>query len=303
MIYTISLNPSVDYIVEVDELRENYKNRMKNDLRVPGGKSINVARVLRRLGMPSVATGFLGGYAGEFIKDWLNMEGINTSFIEIDDETRINIKLYKQNIIINGKGPNISFNEQSEFLYFISRIREGDTIILMGSLPPNVDEDIQDRIISICKANGAEFIVDSTAEKLKDFIKRGPLMVKPNISDVEEIFNIKIEDEPTLIECGKKILAMGAKHAIISLGKDGAYLFSGDCVYKGDGVKGDEVRTEGVRDSMIAGFIATYIRTADLEESFKIAMACATATAFSKDLARREQIEKISKEIVVHRRC
>ena len=303
MIYTISLNPSMDFIIEVDGLEKDHKNRMTTELRVPGGRAINVARVLRRMGMPSVATGFLGGHTGEFIKEWLNMEGIQTSFIEIDDETRINIKVYNQNVVINGKGPNISFNEQTELLYFISRIQEGDTVILMGSLPPNVDKDILDRIISICKANKAEFIVDAYPSQLKEFIKRGPLMIKPNISDVEEIFNIKIEDEESLIKYGQELLKMGAKHAIISLGKDGAYLFSGDCVYRGEGVKGDEVKTEGVRDSMIAGFIATYIRTADLEESFKIAMSCATATAFSKDLARREDIDKLAKEIVVHKRC
>ncbi|MDO5017952.1 MAG: 1-phosphofructokinase family hexose kinase [Lagierella massiliensis] len=303
MIYTISLNPSMDFIVEVDEIKKDFKNRMKNDLRVPGGKAINVARVLRRLGMPSVATGFLGGHTGEFIKDWLKMEGIKTSFIEIDDETRINIKLYKQNIVINGKGPKISFNEQSELLYFISRIREGDTVILMGSIPPNVDEDILDRIISICKANKAEFIVDASPKKLKTFVERQPLMIKPNIEDVEEIFEVSIEDEPTLIKYGQKLLKMGAKHVIISLGKDGAYLFSGDCVFKGDSLKGEEVKSEGVRDSMIAGFIATFIRTSDLEESFKIAMSCATATAFSKDLARRDEIDKISKKIVVHKIC
>ena len=128
-------------------------------------------------------------------------------------------------------------------------------------------------------------------------------MIKPNILDVEEIFDTRVEDEKTLIKYGRELLNMGAKHAIISLGKDGAYLFSGDCVYRGEGVKGNEVKTEGVRDSMITGFISTYIRTADLEESFRIAMSCATATAFSKDLARREDIDKISKEVVVHKIC
>ena len=290
MIYTISLNPSMDFIVEVDGIKKNYKNRMTSELRVPGGRAINVARVLRRMGMPSVATGFLGGHTGDFIKEWLNMEGIQTSFIEIDDETRINIKLYNHNIVINGKGPNISFNEQTELLYFISRIQEGDTVILMGSLPPNVDKDILDRIISICKANKAEFIVDAYPSQLKNFIKRGPLMIKPNILDVEEIFDTKIEDEKTLIKYGRELLNMGAKHAIISLGKDGAYLFSGDCVYRGEGVKGNEVKTEGVRDSMIAGFLVSMVKDGSPIEAYKMSIAAASATARVLDLPTHDEI-------------
>lgn len=301
MIYTVTLNPSMDLLVEIDKLEKNYINRMNNDLRVPGGKSINVARVLRRLGMPSVATGFIGGYTGEFVKDWLKMEDINTAFVEIDDESRINIKLLNQDLVINGRGPNISINEETEFLYFMSRIQEGDTVIMMGTIPPSLDEDIQDRIISICKANKAEFIVDDRPEKLKEFIKRGPLLIKPNLSEVEEIFNIKLDSEELIKEYGFKLLEMGAKHAIISVGENGAYLFSGRHAFKGEGVEGKKVRSEGVRDSMIAGFIATYIRTSNLEESFKVALASATATAFSKDLAKRSQINELLDKIVVQK--
>ena len=301
MIYTVTLNPSMDLLVEIDKLEKNYINRMSNDLRVPGGKSINVARVLRRLGMPSVATGFIGGYTGEFVKDWLKMEDINTSFIEIDDESRINIKLLNQDLIINGRGPNISINEETEFLYFMSRIQEGDTVIMMGTIPPSLDEDIQDRIISICKANKAEFIVDDKPEKLKEFIKRGPLLIKPNLSEVEEIFKVKLDSEELIKEYGFKLLEMGAKHAIISVGENGAYLFSGRHAFKGEGVEGKKVRSEGVRDSMIAGFIATYIRTSNLEESFKVALASATATAFSKDLAKRSQINELLDKIIVQK--
>ncbi|HHX68609.1 MAG: 1-phosphofructokinase family hexose kinase [Miniphocaeibacter sp.] len=301
MIYTVTLNPSMDLLVEVDGIEPNITNRMTNDLRVPGGKAINVARVLRRLGMPSVATGFIGGYTGEFVKDWLKMEDINTSFIEIDDETRINIKLLNQNIVINGRGPNVSINEETEFLYFMSRIQEGDTVIMMGTMPPSLDEDLQDRIISICKANKAEFIVDAEPKQLKEFIKRGPLLIKPNLSDVEKMFNVKLDSQELIVEYGFKLLELGAKHAIISVGEKGAYLFSGGHAFKGEGVKGEEVRSEGVRDSMIAGFIATYIRTSSLEESFKVAMASATATAFSKDLAKRQQIEDVLDKIIVQK--
>lgn len=301
MIYAVTLNPSMDLIVEIDKIDKNIKNRMTNDLRVPGGKSINVARVLRRLGMPSVATGFLGGYTGKFIEDWLNMEDIKTDFIEIDDESRINVKLLNQNIIINGRGPNISINEETEFLYYMSRIQEGDTVIMMGSIPPSLDEDLQDRIVSICKANKAEFIVDVEPKRLKEFIVRGPLLVKPNISDIEEMFKTKINSEEDIIKYGFKLLELGAKHSIISAGENGAYLFSGKHAFKGEGVQGEEIRSEGVRDSMIAGFIATYIRTSNLEESFKVAMASATATAFSKDLARRKDIEELLEKIVVQK--
>ena len=299
MIYTVTLNPSMDLIVEVDNLEKGIINRMNNDLRVPGGKSLNVARLLRRLGMPSVATGFLGGYTGQFIEDWLKMEDIQTSFIKIDDESRINIKLLNQDIIINGRGPNISLNEETELLYFMSRIQEGDTVIMMGSLPI-MGEDIHERIISICNANGAEFIIDAEPKKLKTLLYRKPLIIKPNLSEVEIMFDTKIDTEEKLLKYGFKLLELGTKHAIISVGENGAYLFSGENVFKGEVVKGKEIRTEGVRDSMIAGFIGTFIRTSDIKESFKVALASATATAFSKDLAKRKQIEELLEKIEVH---
>lgn len=299
MIYTVTLNPSMDLIVEVDSLEKGITNRMINDLRVPGGKSLNVARILRRLGMPSVATGFIGGYTGQFIEDWLKMEDIQTSFIKIDDESRVNIKLLNQDIIINGKGPNISLNEETELLYFMSRIQEGDTVIMMGSLPI-MGEDIHERIISICNANGAEFIIDAKPKKLISLLYREPLIIKPNLSEVEIMFDTKIDTEEKLLKYGFKLLELGAKHAIISVGENGAYLFSGEHVFKGEVVKGKEVRTEGVRDSMIAGFIGTFIRTSDIKESFKVALASATATALSKDLAKRKQIEELLDKIEVH---
>ncbi|MDL2310675.1 1-phosphofructokinase family hexose kinase [Peptostreptococcaceae bacterium OttesenSCG-928-C18] len=301
MIYTVTLNPSMDLLVEVDGIEEKQTNRMSNDLRVPGGKAINVARVLRRLGMPSVATGFIGGYTGEFIKDWLNMEDIKTSFTEIDDESRINIKLLNQNIVINGRGPNVSINEITEFLYFISRVGEGDTVIITGSLPPSIDEELIDRIINICKANKAEFIVDGAPKKLLNYLKYNPLLIKPNVTDVEKMFDVKLNTLDLILEYGFKIIELGAKHAIISVGEKGAYLFSGKNAFKGEGIKGKEIRTEGVRDSMIAGFIATYMRTSNLEESFKFAMAAATATAFSKDLAKRNQIEELLDKVIVEK--
>ncbi|WP_100065589.1 1-phosphofructokinase family hexose kinase [Miniphocaeibacter massiliensis] len=301
MIYTVTINPSMDLLVEVNNLEKNKTNRMNNDLRVPGGKAINVARVLRRLGMPSVATGFIGGYTGEFIKEWLEMEDIKTSFIEIDDETRINIKLLNQGIIINGRGPNVSINEVTEFLYFMSRVEEGDTVIITGSLPPSVDDELIDRLIHICKANKSEFVIDAEPEKLKEFLKYKPLLIKPNISDVEKMFKVEINSQDLILKYGFKIIEMGAKHAIISVGENGAYLFSGEHAFRGEGIEGTEVRTEGVRDSMIAGFISTYIRTANLEESFKVAMAAATATAFSKDLAKRNKIEELFNKVMVQK--
>ena len=303
MIYTVTLNPSVDMLVRLDNLEFGSVTRMKKDKRIPGGKGINVSRVLRQLGIPSVATGFIGGFTGKFITDWLKKEDIQLGFIDIMDETRINIKLLttSDNVStsINGKGPNVSRVEVQEFLYYMSRVREGDVVIISGSIPPSVDRDIYQRLVNICNANKAEFVIDTDLDLVYDSLRFKPLLIKPNLDDIEKMFGKKVTDYDDLIPYGQKLLDMGAKNAIISLGLDGSILFTGDSVYRVYGVEGECRDYLGARDSMIGGFIGTLFRSSNKVEAFRMATAAASATAFTDGIAMIDEILEQKDKVVI----
>lgn len=307
MIYTVTLNPSVDVILEVKNLNIGDKNHVSDEFTLPGGKALNVSRVLSQLKIPTIATGFTGGHQGRFIEDWLDKENIMTDFVNIEEENRTNIKLLLDNeeTTINSKGPNISHYEVDELLYYLSRVGEGDTIVMGGSVPPmeeKSDKDIYSRMVSIAKANKAQFIADIPAEYLPDVIKEGPILVKPNIEDLMEIFGTKIETIEDMDKYGKKIIEMGAQNAIVSYGKKGSMFFSqNEHSYISEEIHINEVvNSVACRDSMIGGFIGTLVRSSDYLEAYKVAVAAATATAEVLDLPTREEIEKIIPKVVIN---
>lgn len=306
MIYTVTLNPSVDVFLEVENLNFGYKNQVSNEFSLPGGKALNVSRVLNQINIPTIATGFIGGHQGVFIKDWLNKDGIMTDFVGIKGSNRTNIKLLfdKKETTIDSKGPVISHDEVDELLYYLSRVGEGDTIVMGGSVPPladKVDYDIYSRMVSIAKANRAYFIADIPGEFLKDIIKEGPILVKPNSDDLKTIFNDDIKNLEDIDKYGKKIIEMGAKNAIVSFGEKGTMFFTGD----GHSYLAEEIEIENLvnsvscSDAMIGGFIGTLVRTNDPIESYKVAIAAATATAEVLDLPSREQIENKIEKVVI----
>ena len=297
MIYTVTLNPSVDLFVEVDKLNPGFNNNIKTERTLPGGKAINVSRILSQLKIPTTATGFLGSYQGLFIKDWLEKEDILVDFVHTDQSNRINIKIFedKKETVINFQGPTISTEEVEELLYYLSRVREGDTIIFGGSVPPmehGEDADIYDRMVEIAKANGAYFIADVPSQYLMNMVERGPLLVKPNGEDIEAIYNVKIEDKMDYIPYGKDLIKKGAKYVIISYGEDGSMFFTRDGVYAANPIKDDReiINTVACRDAMIAGFVGTLVRDNDPIESYMVAVAAANATAKVLDLPTREEI-------------
>lgn len=301
MIYTVTLNPSIDLFVELDELKPGYNNNIKTERTLPGGKAINVSRILSQLRIPSTATGFVGGYQGLFIKDWMEKENIEGNFIEIEASNRINIKIFenKQETVINFEGPTIKKDEVEELLYYLSRVREGDTIIFGGSVPPmenNLDDDILYRMVEIAKANGADFIADVPSQYLLNMVKKGPLLVKPNGEDIEEIFGVKIKDKIEYIPYGKELIRLGAEYVIISYGAEGSMFFTKEGgVYAATPIEdGKEIiNTVACRDAMIAGFLGTIVRNNDPIESYMVAVASASATARVLDLASREEIHNI----------
>ncbi|WP_276862328.1 1-phosphofructokinase family hexose kinase [Anaerococcus tetradius] len=297
MIYTVTLNPSIDLFVELKHLNLGQENDILSERSVPGGKALNVSRILSSLRIPTIATGFVGGFQGEFITDWLTRENIRTNFVKMANHNRTNIKLFENNeeTMINFPGPTIKSNEVDELVYFLSRAREGDTIIFGGSVPPmedGLDNDIYTRLVSVATANGADFIADVPARYLLDIVKEEPLLVKPNGEDIEEIFNVRIEDKMDYIPYGKKLINMGAKYVIISYGANGSMFFVGDDVYESTPIDDGQkiINTVACRDAMIAGFLGTIVRDGDPIESYRVSVASAAATARVLDLPSREEI-------------
>ena len=297
MIYTVTLNPSIDLYVEVDKLHPGYNNNIKTERTLPGGKAINVSRILSQIRIPTTATGFTGGYQGLFIKDWLSKEDILADFVDIKENNRINIKIFEdlEETVINFQGPTISSEEVEELLYYLSRVREGDTIIFGGSVPPmenGEDSDIYDRMVEIAKANGAYFVADVPSQYLLNMVKRGPLLVKPNGEDIARIFGVEIADRNDYIPYGKKLREMGAENVIISYGAQGSMLFTGDKVYGSNEIDdGREIiNTTACRDSMIAGFLGSKVKDGSPVEAYKMSIAAASATARVLDLPTHDEI-------------
>ena len=297
MIYTVTLNPSLALFTELDNLVLGERNKIKSERTLPGGKAINVSRVLSALRIPTIATGFIGGFQGQFIKEWLQDEDITTDFVEMKGVNRTNIKIFENNreTMINFPGPKISSEEIDELLYYLSRVREGDTIIFGGSVPPmeeNMDEDIYDRLLSVARGNKADFVADVPSQYLLSMVKEKPLLIKPNGEDIAKIFNVEINDKYDYIPYGKKLREMGAKNVIISYGAQGSMLFTEDKVYASNEIDdGREIiNTVACRDSMIAGFLGNMVKDNDPVESYKLAIAAASATARVLDLPSYDQI-------------
>ncbi|PZF89258.1 1-phosphofructokinase [Listeria ivanovii] len=300
MIYTITLNPSIDYIVQIDQLNLGELNRMKQDYKLPGGKGINVSRVLNQLNVPNLATGFLGGFTGGFIKDWLKNEGVKTGFVTVQDDTRINIKLkHGEETEINGLGPTISEKEINEFFAVMDKVTANDVVILSGSVPPSLGNDFYNKIIRICKEKQAEFMIDTTGQELLNALPNMPILIKPNHHELAELFDVQLNSVEELIPYGKKCLELGAQHVIVSMAGDGALFFTGEDVYFAEALKGELKNSVGAGDSMIAGFIGTFDKTRDPLKAFEAGVATGGATAFSTDLAQAELINKLLPQVNV----
>lgn len=300
-IYTVTLNPSIDYIVEVDGLQLGGLNRMTRDLKLPGGKGINVSRVLKRLGADTTAMGFLGGFTGDFIEEFLRDEAINADFVRIGDgDTRINIKLkHGEETEINGRGPAITGEEANALVEKLSLLRKGDLVILAGSLPPSLPGDFYEQLIRRCRMQGAEFVIDTTGEPLRRALAYQPLLAKPNHHELAELFGVVIETREQLITYGRRLLEEGAQHVLISMAGEGALLITGDEVYHANVPPGKVRNSVGAGDSMIAGFSGTLAMGGDLMEAFRAGVASGSATAFSDDLAERVLIDELRARVSI----
>ncbi|MFD1851492.1 1-phosphofructokinase [Oceanobacillus bengalensis] len=294
MIYTVTLNPSIDYVVQVEEVTLGKLNKIHTDFKLPGGKGINVSRILHALETESTALGFLGGFTGEFIANWLKNECIDTDFIQVQDDTRINIKLKSiEETEINGRGPTITNEEADRLLRKLSELKEDDVVILSGSKPPSLPEDFYQQLIKRISGSNATFVIDTTGKDLETALSYKPLLIKPNTVELSDLFNVDLKKQEEIIPYGKKLLELGAEHVIVSMAGDGALLFTSEGVFRGISPSGTVKNSVGAGDSMIAGFIGEFMKSKNAVKAFKMGLAAGSATAFSDDLAKKEDILSI----------
>ncbi|ERJ76434.1 1-phosphofructokinase [Streptococcus sobrinus] len=302
MIYTVTLNPSIDYIVRLDKVVVGSVNRMTSDDKFAGGKGINVSRILQRLGVENTATGFLGGFTGKFVEDGLKAEAIATKFVQVDQDTRINVKIKADDETeINGSGPQISPDQLAQLEAILSGLSAEDTVVFAGSAPANLGNQVYNRLIPVAKEAGAQVVCDFEGQTLLDALNYQPLLVKPNNHELEVIFNVKLDGLADVEKYAREILAKGAQNVIISMAGDGALLVTPEAAYFAKPIKGQVKNSVGAGDSMVAGFTGEFVKSADPIEALKWGVACGTSTAFSDDLASIDFIKETYQKVEVEK--
>lgn len=303
MIYTVTLNPSIDYIVRLDQVQVGSVNRMDSDDKFAGGKGINVSRVLKRLDIPNTATGFIGGFTGKFITDTLVDEEIETRFVQVAEDTRINVKIKAdQETEINGTGPTVEPVKLEELKAILSSLTAEDTVVFAGSSAKNLGNVIYKDLISLTRQTGAQVVCDFEGQTLIDSLDYQPLLVKPNNHELGAIFGVKLESLDEIEKYARELLAKGAQNVIISMAGDGALLVTSEGAYFAKPIKGTVKNSVGAGDSMVAGFTGEFVKSKDAVESFKWGVACGTATTFSDDLATAEFIKETYEKVEVEKR-
>lgn len=300
MINTITLNPSIDYIMNLEEATLGLVNRSDKEEVFPGGKGINISLVLKNLGIQSRVLGFIAGFTGQEIERLIKEEGIISEFINIDNGfSRINIKLkHGDETEINGNGPNIDEDHIKQLYRKIEKMKEKDFLVLAGSIPNTVRDNIYERIIRDFRYKNFNIVVDATKNLLINVLKYNPFLIKPNKYELEELFGIKLRNNAEIIEYGKKLQFMGAQNVLISMAGEGAIFLGNDGTILESGVPmGKVINSVGAGDSMIAGFLAEYIQSNNYEKAFKMGIASGSATAFSLGLASKDNVEELLKQL------
>ena len=300
MIYTITFNPALDYISQVENFKIGKINRTKTEKILPGGKGLNVSTVLKNLGIESTALGFIAGFTGKELKRNIEEKGIKTDFIKVEKGiTRINVKISSnEETALNGNGPEITEEDINKLLEKIEKITKEDMVILAGNIPRCINNDIYEIICKTLEKNNVTFVVDATKELLMNVLKYKPFLIKPNKEELEETFKEKIETKEEIIVHAKKLQLIGAQNVLISLGGEGAILLTTEGKeFYSKAPKGKVLNTVGAGDSMVAGFIAGYEKSGDFEQAFKMGIATGSASSFSMNLATAEEVANLLKEI------
>ena len=300
MIYTVTLNPAIDYVMTLPCFKEGTVNRSANEEIFFGGKGINVSVILNRLGVPSTALGFTAGFTGAAIEQGLSVEGISTDFVRLSaGNSRINVKLNSvHETEINGQGPVITDDDLRLLFHKLETLREGDVLILAGSVPSTLPNDIYEQILSRLSDRGILFVVDAAGDLLTNVLKYRPFLIKPNHIELGEIFDTEITSFEQAAEYARELQMQGAGNVLVSMGSQGAVLLDENgAVIPMKAPKGTAVNTVGAGDSMLAGFVAGYLDGGDYSHALSLATAAGAATAFSKGLAEKELIYRLLGEI------
>lgn len=301
MIYTVTFNPSIDYIVRLEQFTPGEINRVNYEQILPGGKGINVSIVLKNLGHDSTALGFLAGFTGTAMQQQLRSFGVTEDFVRLDEGfSRINVKIKaERETEINGQGPKIPPEAQRALFEKLDRLKRGDTLVLAGSIPNTLPDDIYERIMERLRGRSIRIIVDATKGLLLKVLKYGPWLIKPNNHELGEMFDTELKTEEELIAHAKKLQEMGAKNVLISMAGEGAlFLTESGESFKSPAPKGTLVNSVGAGDSMVAGFLAGYEESGgSWRDAFFMGVATGSASAFSENLARRPEVEALLKTI------
>lgn len=292
MVYTVTINPSVDYIMHIDELKEGIVNRSSSEELYIGGKGINVSFVLKEFGIESSALGFCSGFTGAYIKDKLSENGIKEEMINLKTgNSRINVKLKGQSETeINGQGPDISSESMEELYKILEKINDGDFLVLSGSIPKTLSDDVYVNILKKIKGKNVKTVVDATGQLLLKTLDEKPFLIKPNIYELADLFSVNINSPDAAALYAGKLIERGAQNVIVSMGENGAVFVNKDHNIYRNARKGKTVNSTGAGDSMVAGFIAGYINNMDFEKAFITAVETGTIASFSAGLPKKEQL-------------
>lgn len=301
MIYTITFNPALDYIVRVEDFKVGSVNRTNYEEIYAGGKGINVSIVLNNLGVSNKALGYIAGFTGDEIERRVKEFGCQTDFIKLSNGmSRINVKLKSnKESEINGQGPHINEEALNSLYKKLEKLESGDILVLAGSIPTTLPKDIYENIMDRLLEKGINIIVDATGDLLKNVLKYKPFLIKPNHHELGELFDVELKEKDEIIKYAKKLQEMGARNVLISMAGDGAiFITENNDVLVSEVPKGKLVNSVGAGDSMVGGFIAGYIKNNNFEEAFKMGVATGSASAFSEGLATKEKVEELLKEIL-----
>lgn len=293
MIYTVTFNPAIDYVVELVSFNIGEINRTTREYMNLGGKGVNVSRVLTNLEVPNVALGFVAGFTGDALRNGLERMGVKTDFISLEEgNTRINVNIKGvEETDINARGPEIPNSAIDELFKKLDNLQSGDTLVLAGSIPTSLPNDMYERIMERLYGKGIRFVVDATRDLLVKSLKYEPFLIKPNNHELGEIFGLELTKDNEIIYYARELKKQGAKNVLISMAGDGAILVDeNDVAHKIGTPKGKVKNSVGAGDSMVAGFCAGYLENGDYKYALRMGTAAGSASAFSESLATKQEV-------------
>lgn len=306
MIYTVTLNPSIDYVVEVNELTAGEIMRTKAEDLIFGGKGINVSSMLAQLGMKSCALGFIAGFTGDALEQGVAAMGIQPDFLKVEQGfTRINVKVHAQEESeINGQGPQIRYTHLEQLIKKLDRLKKDDILVLSGNVPCSIPQDIYAYIMQHLQGSGIRVCVDARQEALMSTLVYHPFLIKPNHKELAEMFEVELSSREDLLVYAKELQAMGARNVLVSMAEQGALLLTETQeVYHAPACRGKVVNSVGAGDSMVAGFLYGYLREQSYAAALRYGTACGSASAFSKGIADRKTVEELLVQLKEREAC